>query len=1019
MSVVANVAVNLDATSVVQRLKQIQTSAIGAGDAFKKLTSSAQAVKSAVEASGGGFAKASTVVGVFAAKVKNTENAIRAQIAALRAVQASVQLGGALYQKAAGQIKQYEDALRKANGAADDAGGGINGLKGKIGAFVGGLALAAVAIDTVKNSLNAAFERGQAETRLRALTSAYGETAEATKLAAAASDRFGMTQTEATKSIADVYGRLRPLGFSLKEISGVYDGFNTLSKQASLSTAESASVFTQLSQALGSGTLRGDEFNRMAESMPAILGVVAKELGVSQNALKGMAADGKISADVVVKGLKKVADAGGDLDKFLDPSTRAMNKLAKESENAQVALGNLLKPAAVAVMEGLAKALQFTVKNLKQIAQTAVFFAAFAGTLKLIALGTQAWAVASKALAAGQKAAGVAAAFLQGVINPASLATTALALGVATAASFALGKAMDGAAADAEKIDPAAQKAAKATAQAAEASKKMQEALAAAKAKATELAVEMQTKVVAAAKAASDAIEIQVEQQGAIGSIVGARIGAEQKLNELQKVGLDQAYAMATTAERRKQIALALFQNEVNAAALQYQSAKAAIFIENEKLKLQQQAAVLKGYEIIAEGQLQILQAKSVEEENKKRQALGEALTAQNNVIRAVAAQGAAQQIVNGYQLAAAGNQYKLAVATAGTALNQKLVSDQIGMSAGQANTLTQNMVAARTSTQTMTNISANLSTKMSEASAALQAGTNAAVQNVQVFGTAAYTSAQSQDAWRESVLKGVGAQQQVSAAVQDTTQKVEAANNIRSTSAAKADAEVVKSNAAANKKIAEASGFSVKRLQDNWKSFTTYFTTNVTTPMAKAWDAMIKALPNAMQSAADLVKSVWTTMTESVKGLVRGMLNFIASSINRVIDSINYLIRGYNSIPTNPFKVSELYRIDVPAFAEGGIVDRPTLAMVGEGGEREFIIPESKMAATAANYLSGGGNSAPASGGSTGNAQISITTGPVMQMDSEQYVTLSDLERAMQMTADGVYKSLRTAAGRYAVGTR
>jgi hypothetical protein len=99
-------------------------------------------------------------------------------------------------------------------------------------------------------------------------------------------------------------------------------------------------------------------------------------------------------------------------------------------------------------------------------------------------------------------------------------------------------------------------------------------------------------------------------------------------------------------------------------------------------------------------------------------------------------------------------------------------------------------------------------------------------------------------------------------------------------------------------------------------------------------------------------------------------------------------------------------------------------LALVGEGGEREFIIPESKMAAASANYLSGarGGAVVPQAsggGGSTGNAQISITTGPVMQMDSEQYVTLSDLERAMQMTADGVYKSLRTSAGRYAVGTR
>jgi TP901 family phage tail tape measure protein len=35
---------------------------------------------------------------------------------------------------------------------------------------------------------------------------------------------------------------------------------------------------------------------------------------------------------------------------------------------------------------------------------------------------------------------------------------------------------------------------------------------------------------------------------------------------------------------------------------------------------------------------------------------------------------------------------------------------------------------------------------------------------------------------------------------------------------------------------------------------------------------------------------------------------------------------------------------LQVPAFAEGGVVDRPTLALVGEGGEREYIIPESKL---------------------------------------------------------------------------
>ena len=601
MSVVANVAVNLDATSVVQRLKQIRDSAIGAGDAFKKLTSSAQAVKSAVEASGGGFAKASTVVGVFAAKVKNTENAIRAQIAALRAVQASVQLGGALYQKAAGQIKQYEDALRKASGAGNDAGGGIEGLKGKIAAFVGGLALATTAINVVKRSLSAAFERGQAETRLRALTSAYGETAEATSLAAAASDKFGLTQTEATKAIGDVYGRLRPLGFSLKEISGVYDGFNTLTMQAGLSSAEASSVFTQLAQSLGSGTLRGDEFNRMAESMPSILGVVAKELGVSQTALRGMAADGKITSDIVVRALQKVAETGGNLDKFLDPSTKAMNELAKNTEDAQVAFGNLLKPAAIGVLNGISEALKFTASNLKQIAQTAVFFAAFAGTLKLIALGTQAWAFASNALAAGQKAAGVAAAFLQGVMNPASLATTALALGAATAASFALGKAMDGAAADAAKVDVEVQKAAAATAKAKEAAEKMNAEVERTKEKTKQLK-EAQDAVTKAIETSSQAIDKMADAQTtAIDqalSVTNARIEAEKALNNVLLEQAQRQLDGANSQQERVKAAGRILELTIEQAKLEKESAYATIEAENTKIEIAVAAAKLKEQEV-------------------------------------------------------------------------------------------------------------------------------------------------------------------------------------------------------------------------------------------------------------------------------------------------------------------------------------------------------------------------------------------------------------------------------------
>jgi TP901 family phage tail tape measure protein len=1048
VSVVANVAINIDGKQAQSLLKAIQGEVEKLNGSFDQIP----------KKTGGIFGKlkdaASSVVGQLATvtgaavTLQQAFNTLVEQSkaeGALKSLGVNADVASAQFMSLSNELKGQASAVELTAAAYDVASAGFMNVSDQ----------AIILEASTKGAVGGMSDLNTVGNAVTSVLNAYGmAAAEAGSLV----DGFIQTQNDGKIILAEYasqIGRLAPTA----NAAGV--GIDELNAAIGTITAQGVPVeatFTGLNQALVAILKPTAE----AQSLAKELGIEFNEAGLRTKGFGGLLADvaqatggsttkltqlfGSVDALKAVlplvsgnmekfnKNLENQKNATGVADKAFKDMGDTLQGALKQVDSAFKNLVVSFKPvtpAIIAPFKVLAGAINLVSNNIKGLAKTAIFLGTFAAVLNASAIATKAWAVATGLLAAAKKAAGVAAAFLQGVMNPASLATTALALGVATAAAVALGGAMGESGVKAAEAKGKQGEVADETAKInAEINKqlagldKIPDKIDTVTSKTKELAA-AQEGVVTAAKAASDAIAAQVERQGAIGSIVGARIGAEQKLNELQKVGLDQAYAMATTAERRKQIALALFQNEVNAAALQYQSAKAAIFIENEKLKLQQQAAVLKGYEIIAEGQLQILQAKSVEEENKKRQALGEALTAQNNVIRAVAAQGAAQQIVNGYQLAAAGNQYKLAVATAGTALNQKLVSDQIGMSAGQANALTQNMVAARTSTQTMTNISANLSTKMGEASAAIQTGTNAAVQNVQVFGTAAYTSAQSQDAWRESVLKGVGAQQQVSAAVQDTTQKVEAANNIRSTSAAKADAEVVKSNATANKKIAEASGFSVKRLQSNWKSFTTYFATNVTAPMSKAWDALVKALPNAMQSAAKLVQSIWTTLLGQVKGFFNSFLRGLLNNINFAIGAINSVIRAYNSLPTPPFPdVPQLGYLSVPAFAEGGIVSKPTLAMVGEGGEREYIIPESKMAATAANYLSSAGSNAVTAGsgggsGSGGVPSINITTGPVMQMDGEQYVTLYDLERAMQMTADGVYKSLRTSAGRYAVGTR
>jgi hypothetical protein len=214
--------------------------------------------------------------------------------------------------------------------------------------------------------------------------------------------------------------------------------------------------------------------------------------------------------------------------------------------------------------------------------------------------------------------------------------------------------------------------------------------------------------------------------------------------------------------------------------------------------------------------------------------------------------------------------------------------------------------------------------------------------------------------------------------------------------------------------------------LVDWGKPIGQFFTDYVTTPITKAWTAMVEFLPKAVGTARTAIVSVFTSIGTTIKSILNGIVGGIIEAVNSVINEINYLVNRANEISrkVNGPQLPTLPKLSIPEFAKGGVVNGPTLAMVGEGGESEYIIPASKMAAASANYLNGarGGAVIPAfaNGGFVGgNAQINVTTGPVVQQGGQQYVSMADLERAMRKTADGVYASLRTPAGRYATGVR
>lgn len=177
------------------------------------------------------------------------------------------------------------------------------------------------------------------------------------------------------------------------------------------------------------------------------------------------------------------------------------------------------------------------------------------------------------------------------------------------------------------------------------------------------------------------------------------------------------------------------------------------------------------------------------------------------------------------------------------------------------------------------------------------------------------------------------------------------------------------------------------------------------------------KAIASTAAGIGNALKNGIIAGIELAKSALRGFLQFLASRLNVVVSLFNQIIRAYNRLPTPDFP--EIPYVQIPQFATGAYVKGSTVAQVGEAGP-EYVIPASRMAAASAAYLQGarGVDVVNGRGGAGGAApSITIQTGPVMQQpDGSQWVSMGDLQAAMQATAAAVMGTLRTPGARVAL---
>ena len=131
-----------------------------------------------------------------------------------------------------------------------------------------------------------------------------------------------------------------------------------------------------------------------------------------------------------------------------------------------------------------------------------------------------------------------------------------------------------------------------------------------------------------------------------------------------------------------------------------------------------------------------------------------------------------------------------------------------------------------------------------------------------------------------------------------------------------------------------------------------TNFIDDVVTDFKTGWDDIKTGASNAVDGVGKFFSGMWDkvkttvseagskigdTLGETIKAGVNGVLDFIEDGINSIPDAINGAIDLINNLPG--VSIEPMDRITLPRLAKGAVVDKPTIAQIGEAG-KEAIIP-------------------------------------------------------------------------------
>lgn len=202
---------------------------------------------------------------------------------------------------------------------------------------------------------------------------------------------------EATTSLYTRSARaLKDYGYAQKDILQFTETMNKAMAVGGVSAEAQASALFQLSQALGSGQLQGDEFKTIAESAPIILDVLAEYMGKSRAEVKKLAGEGQLTSKLIFEAFNGSTEK---INQKFEQMPLSFGGAMQQMENAFMKFADE-QNRTLGITENLAAGISFLAQNFEYLAGVLLAIAAgngakFISTLVLARVETHRQAQAS------------------------------------------------------------------------------------------------------------------------------------------------------------------------------------------------------------------------------------------------------------------------------------------------------------------------------------------------------------------------------------------------------------------------------------------------------------------------------------------------------------------------------------------------------------------------------------------------------------------------------------------------